>query len=307
MKLWGKFFLPIFALSLLSYGISGAAYAAVEPLSVTANKEFYAEGGTIIISGFVKNFDASDPQKRMDVTIVITAPNGNLVTVLQISPSSDGNYSDSFTAGGMISAEGDYTVKAKWGAQSNQTTFKYGGSSGAPVVEEEVPEPTQTEVVDEEPEVDEEPVMESSQPVCGPGTVLKNNVCVAEQQQRGGGCLIATAAFGSEMAPQVQFLREIRDGTVLQTQSGSTFMTGFNQFYYSFSPAIADYERENPAFKETVKIAITPMLTSLAILNYVDIDSEEEMLGYGIGIILLNIGMYFIAPAAIIFKIRNRK
>ena len=232
----------------------------------------------------------------MDVTIVITAPNGNLVTVLQISPSSDGNYSDSFTAGGMISAEGDYTVKAKWGAQSNQTVFKYAGSSGAPVVEEETPEPTQTEVIDEEPEVDEEPVMESSQPICGPGTVLKNNVCVAEQQG-GGGCLIATAAFGSEMAPQVQFLREIRDNTVLQTQSGSTFMTGFNQFYYSFSPAIADYERENLAFKETVKIAITPMLTSLAILNYVDIDSEEEMLGYGIGIILLNIGMYFIAPA----------
>ena len=305
MKLWGKFFLAIFALSLLSYGISGTAYAAVEPLSVTT-EEFYAEGNIITISGFVKNFDASDPQKRMDVTIVITAPNGNLVTVLQISPSSDGNYSDSFTAGGMISAEGDYTVKAKWGAQSNQTMFKYGGSSGAPVVEEEAPEPTQTQVIDEEPEVDEEPVMESSQPVCGPGTVLKNNVCVAEQQG-GGGCLIATAAFGSEMAPQVQFLREIRDNTVLQTQSGSTFMTGFNQFYYSFSPAIADYERENPAFKETVKIAITPMLTSLAILNYVDIDSEEEMLGYGIGIILLNIGMYFIAPAVIIFKIKNRK
>ena len=305
MKLWGKFFLVVLTLSLLSYGISGAAYAAVEPLSVTTNKEFYAEGGTITISGFVKNFDVSDPQKKMDVTIVITAPNGNLVTVLQISPSSDGNYSDSFTAGGMINAEGDYTVKAKWGAQSNQTVFKYGGSSGAPVVEEEVPEPTQTEV-DEELEVDEEPVMESSQPVCGPGTVLKNNVCVAEQQ-KGGGCLIATAAFGSEMAPQVQFLREIRDNTVLQTQSGSTFMTGFNQFYYSFSPAIADYERENSAFKETVKIVITPMLTSLAILNYVDIDSEEEMLGYGIGIILLNIGMYFVAPAVIIFKIRNRK
>jgi len=304
MKLWGKFFLAVLTLSLLSNGISGTAYAAVEPLSVTANKEFYAEGSTNTISGFVKNFDASDPQKRMDVTIVITAPNGNLVTDLQISPSSDGNYSDSFTVGGMISAEGDYTVKAKWGAQSNQTVFKYGGSSGAPVVEEETPEPTQTEVVDEE--VDEEPVMESSQPVCGPGTELKNNVCVAEQQ-KGGGCLIATAAFGSEMAPQVQFLREIRDGTVLQTQSGSTFMTGFNQFYYSFSPAIADYERENPAFKETVKIAITPMLTSLAILNYVDIDSEEEMLGYGIGIILLNIGMYFIAPAVIIFKIRKRK
>ena len=312
MKLWGKFFLAILTISLLSYGISGAAYAAVEPLSVHTNKEFYGENNTITISGFVKNFDASDPQKSMDVTIMIISPSGNIVTIAQISPSSDGSYSTTslslpIVAGGpLINAEGDYTVKAKWGAQSNQTTFEYGGSSGAPVVEEETPEPTQTEVIDEEPEVDEEPVMESSQPVCGPGTVLKNNVCVAEQQ-RGGGCLIATAAFGSEMAPQVQFLREIRDGTVLQTQSGSTFMTGFNQFYYSFSPAIADYERENPAFKETVKIAITPMLTSLAILNYVDIDSEEEMLGYGIGIILLNIGMYFIAPAIVIFKIRKRK
>ena len=304
MKLWGKFFLAVLALSLLSYGISDAAYAAVEPLTVLT-EEFYGEGNIITISGFVKNFDASDPQKNVDVTIMIISPNGSIVTVAQVSPSSDGNYSTTVKAAGMISAEGDYTVKAKWGAQSNQTVFKYGGSSDAPIVEEEASEPTQT-AVDEEPKVDEEPVMESSQPVCGPGTVLKNNVCVAEQQ-KGGGCLIATAAFGSEMAPQVQFLREIRDGTVLQTQSGSTFMTGFNQFYYSFSPAIADYERENPAFKEAVKIAITPMLTSLAILNYVDIDSEEEMLGYGIGIILLNIGMYFIAPAVIIFKIRKRK
>ena len=128
-----------------------------------------------------------------------------------------------------------------------------------------------------------------------------------QTRDKKGGCLIATATFGSEMAPQVQFLREIRDNTVLQTESGTSFMTGFNQFYYSFSPAVADYERENPAFKEAVKIAITPMLTSLAILNYVDIDSEEEMLGYGIGIILLNIGMYFVAPAVVIFKIRNRK
>ena len=122
----------------------------------------------------------------------------------------------------------------------------------------------------------------------------------------GGGCLIATAAFGSEMAPQVQFLRELRDNTVLQTESGTSFMTGFNQFYYSFSPVIADYERENPAFKETVKLALTPLLTSLTLLQYADIDSESEMLGYGIGVILLNIGMYFVAPAILIMKIKKR-
>ena len=119
----------------------------------------------------------------------------------------------------------------------------------------------------------------------------------------GGGCLIATAAFGSEMAPQVQLLREIRDNTVLQTESGTSFMTGFNQFYYSFSPAIADYERENPVFKEAVKLTLTPLLTSLTLLQYADIDSESEMLGYGIGIILLNIGMYLLAPAVVTLKL----
>jgi len=120
-----------------------------------------------------------------------------------------------------------------------------------------------------------------------------------------GGCLIATATYGSELAPQVQLLREIRDNTVLQTQSGTSFMTAFNQFYYSFSPAIADYERENTVFKETVKLTLTPLLASLTLLQYVDIDSESEMLGYGIGIILLNIGMYFVAPALLITKIRS--
>ena len=135
--------------------------------------------------------------------------------------------------------------------------------------------------------------------------VEKGDKVTQVAKEKKGGCLIATAAFGSEMAPQVQFLREIRDNTVLQTESGSAFMAGFNQFYYSFSPAIADYERENPAFKEAVKLMLTPLLTSLTLLQYADIDSESEMLGYGIGIILLNIGMYFVVPAVLIMKVRR--
>jgi len=82
-------------------------------------------------------------------------------------------------------------------------------------------------------------------------------------------------------------------------------MSGFNQFYYSFSPVIADLERESPIFKEVVKLTLTPMLSSLSLLNYVDIDSEQEIISYGIGIILMNIGMYFVAPAMIIYKIRK--
>jgi hypothetical protein len=143
--------------------------------------------------------------------------------------------------------------------------------------------------------------------VASTSTPIESTIEPEISQPSGGGCLIATAAFGSEMAPQVQFLRELRDNTVMTTQSGTTFMTGFNQFYYSFSPYVADYERENPIFKEAVKVTLTPLLTSLTLLNYVDVDTEEEMLGYGIGIILLNIGMYFVAPAAIILQVKRWK
>jgi len=70
--------------------------------------------------------------------------------------------------------------------------------------------------------------------------------------------------------------------------------------------AVADYERENPVFKEAVKVSLTPLLTSFTLLNYVDVDTEEEMLGYGIGIILLNVGMYFVAPAILVISIKNK-
>ncbi len=121
-----------------------------------------------------------------------------------------------------------------------------------------------------------------------------------------GGCLIATATFGSELAPQVQLLREIRDNSLLQTKSGTFFINSFNNFYYSFSPYIADYERENPVFKEMVKIAITPLISSLSILNYIDMDSESKVLGYGISLILLNFVIYFGVPMGIIFGVRRR-
>jgi hypothetical protein len=107
------------------------------------------------------------------------------------------------------------------------------------------------------------------------------------------------------MAPQVQLLREIRDNQLMNTKSGTSFMNTFNDVYYSFSPTIADMERENPVFKEMVKLAITPMISSLSILNNVDMDSEEEVLGYGISLILLNIGMYVGIPASIILGIRK--
>jgi hypothetical protein len=100
-------------------------------------------------------------------------------------------------------------------------------------------------------------------------------------------------------------LRETRDNVLLKTESGKAFLTSFNQFYYSFSPTIADWERQNLIFKQAVGLIITPLLTTLSILNYVDIDSEAEMIGYGVGVILLNVGIYFVGPVIIIHKLKR--
>ena len=121
--------------------------------------------------------------------------------------------------------------------------------------------------------------------------------------EEGGGCLIATATYGSELAPQVQQLRELRDNQLLQTESGTVFMGTFNDIYYSFSPIIADYERENPLFKEAVKLVITPMISSLSLME--NANSESEVLGIGISVIALNLGMYLGVPAIVIIGIRK--
>ena len=119
----------------------------------------------------------------------------------------------------------------------------------------------------------------------------------------GGGCLIATATYGSELASQVQMLREIRDNQLMNTESGTSFMSTFNEIYYSFSPYIADMERESPVFKEAVKLAITPMISSLALME--NAESESEVLSIGLSVIVLNLGMYLAVPAIVIFGIRK--
>jgi len=160
-----------------------------------------------------------------------------------------------------------------------------------------------------EPEYISEPVAEvASTANCGVGTEDVNGICQViqtEEKSKGGGCLIATATYGSEMAPQVQQLRELRDNQLLQTESGTAFMSTFNDIYYSFSPIIADMERENPYFKEAVKIAITPMISTLSLME--NANSESEVLGMGLSVIMLNIGMYLGVPAIVVIGIRKIK
>ena len=121
-----------------------------------------------------------------------------------------------------------------------------------------------------------------------------------------GGCLIATAAYGSELAPQVQMLREIRDNALFSTESGTSFMTGFNEVYYSFSPAVANLEMENPAFRDAVRAVITPGVYTLGIMTLADQDSEYSVVLFGILSLMALAAVYVAGPVLAIRAVKGR-
>ena len=289
----------ILGISLLSMNMLPAQQAlAVEELN-KENLDYEITGG--IVTSIMVDEDFSS------LIIIIQAKNAGELTITlprAFMDSTLGDVDDDF----FMLADGDEVVAEEISTTSKARTFTIPFEQGVEEIEIigstiDVSALTEPSVV--EPEAIPETISEPT-PEAIPETTeaVPEQISAQENGDQGGGCLIATATFGTELSPQVQQLRETRDN-VLSTESGASFMTAFNQFYYSFSPTISDWEREHPVFKETVKLTITPLLTSLSILNYVDIDSEEEMLGYGISVILLNIGMYFVAPATIIIKIRN--
>jgi len=301
-------------------------------LNLKADKPLYAQGGLVVITGLVKNIDTAGSG---DVAVIVRAPDNNIVTIDQIHPNSDGSFQLSFKADGpQFKTAGTYTVSANFSALKSSITFEFTGGTGK-VVSGGTPQPTTCpsgqilvngkctvkpitcnagetlvngKCVISEPEPEPEPTPEPEpQPTCGAGTELVNGICqvVKTEKPKGGGCLIATAAYGTELAPQVQFLREIRDNTVMSTSSGMAFMSGFNQFYYSFSPTIADLERENPMFQEAVRAFITPMISTLSIMTLAENGSDAEVLGLGISVIVLNLGMYIAAPTVVGFKVHK--
>jgi len=297
--------LALSAILIASIGVT-PAFAQIEvPVVFTIDKSSYAEGETIVVSGEVKKIETA-----FIVGIQVFEPNSNnIVYTNHVSVGGDRTFSDQFTAGGPLwVSDGEYRVFVMYGTESRsaEATFSFGGSTtpkeSQPV--QSVPT-TKPPLVEEAPTEEPTPVEEAPTEEPTPVEEAPTGEAMPPVTDGNGGCLIATATFGSELAPQVQQLREIRDNSLLQTESGSAFMESFNQFYYSFSPTIADLERENPVFKEAVKLAITPLLSSLSLLNYVNMGSEVEVLGYGISLILLNVGMYFVAPAIIIYKIRK--
>jgi len=275
--------LPLLVL-IVSIGVL-PVFAATD-LTLVTDMDTYEPGERVEISGDTKN--------DQSVSIQVKDPTGKSLLVRTITADNSGSYSLGFKIP-KTAIHGDYSIVSSISLDM------------IPLIET-ISISVQDKVV-ESAEVTTENVVTTTtvnDSVCGSGTVMKDGKCVVDSSQSGGGCLIATATYGSEMATQVQQLREIRDSKLLSTESGTNFMNSFNDFYYSFSPVIADYERENPVFREMIKVAITPMISSLSILNYVDMDSEESVLRYGISLIILNGMMYLGLPTLAIIVIRNK-
>jgi len=152
-------------------------------------------------------------------------------------------------------------------------------------------------VVDSDQYVSDAVVLQAS----GPGLSGNHNQ---------SGCLIATAAFGSELAPQVQQLRLFRDGIALKTSAGSSFMNVFNGWYYSFSPSVADYERQAPWLQSIVRTMIYPLLgilsLSTSVYDSLGFNSELGIVAAGTTASSL-VGLLYFAPLGAALGIASRK
>jgi uncharacterized membrane protein len=122
-----------------------------------------------------------------------------------------------------------------------------------------------------------------------------------------GQCIIATTTYGSELSPEVQFLRGFRDDRVLSTIAGTEFMKAFNAWYYSFSPQVALWIYQNPVVKGPMKILLSPLLGTLHVseITYSTFTFSPELAITTAGIVAsLLIGLIYVGP---IITIAHRK
>jgi Tol biopolymer transport system component len=74
------------------------------------------------------------------------------------------------------------------------------------------------------------------------------------------GCIIVTATYGSEMAPEVTYIRQVRDEMIASTQVGEALVSGWNNFYYSWSPPVAYLIATHEELQQISQVLILPLI-----------------------------------------------
>ena len=126
-----KAHLAVFALSAImiaSIGVAPAFGQAIQSsIIVTTDKSSYSEGEIILVTGEVRDLYSGTP-----VSVIVKAPNGNLVSIAQITVGADKKFSTEVVAGGsLMRTEGSYTVTVQYGTENRSATtaFDFGGST----------------------------------------------------------------------------------------------------------------------------------------------------------------------------------
>lgn len=91
--------------------------------------------------------------------------------------------------------------------------------------------------------------------IVGLGVALVGIFSGGKSDSGGGPCFIATAAYGTPMAEDVESLRAFRDGVLLDNAIGSAFVDA----YYRVSPPIADSVARHPALAAVVRAVLVPV------------------------------------------------
>ena len=116
-------------------------------------------------------------------------------------------------------------------------------------------------------------------------------------------CIIASAAYGSDLAPEVQFLRAFRDQFVESTFAGRCFMRVFNAFYYSFSPVVAAVIQQNPFLSQVTRVLLYPLVVALRLASTIfyalGFTPEFAVVISGIFAATL-IGLLYVTPTAVV-------
>jgi hypothetical protein len=235
-------------------------------VTVSTDRPQYLQGGTVNISGKVLD-SQNNPVAGATVSIQVGDPPMHIDLVYS---DNSGAYLDSFILP-TSAAPGLYTVYASVGKAG------YSSSQGQ----------TQFTIMPET-------------------TVTSTSLSSSSSSQSSGPpsqCFIATATYGSEIAPEVALLRYFRDAQVLRTSAGRSFMQAFNAFYYSFSPQVASFISANGIVRSSMKVILYPMIGILffssKIFQILSFNAELSITISGI-IAALGIGAVYIGPIAVL-------
>jgi hypothetical protein len=239
-------------------------------VTVSTDRTQYLQGGTVNISGKVLD-SQNNPVAGATVSIQVGDPPMHIDLVYS---DNSGAYLDSFILP-TSAAPGPYTVYASVGKAG------YSSSQG------------QTQFT----------ILPKTTVISSSSSTPSSSSSSSQSSGPPSPCFIATATYGSEIAPEVALLRYFRDAQVLRTSAGRNFMQAFNAFYYSFSPQVASFISANGIVRSSMKVILYPMIGILffssKIFQVLSFNAELSITISGI-IAALGIGVVYIGPIAVI-------